>query len=129
MCGADMGQEIDVWVRGRTRVRLRVVSLNPQTKANALLFTTNTQSSHRAQTAQLHLQSPQPPLSKYTIRLAFNAPASAPANTFRAAPHLPARRRRGQHRVHSSGAARAVTSKATFHTLISFTSFDTPAPS
>ncbi|KZP19180.1 hypothetical protein FIBSPDRAFT_955715 [Athelia psychrophila] len=43
MHGAEMGQEIGVWVLGRTGVRLRVVSLSPQTKANALLLTTSTE--------------------------------------------------------------------------------------
>ncbi|KAJ6603141.1 P-loop containing nucleoside triphosphate hydrolase protein [Mycena sp. CBHHK59/15] len=40
---AKVGQEIDVWVLGRTRVRLSVVSIEPQTKGNALLLTTNTE--------------------------------------------------------------------------------------
>ncbi|KAJ7039144.1 P-loop containing nucleoside triphosphate hydrolase protein [Mycena alexandri] len=40
---AKTGQEIDVWVLGRTRVRLRVVSIEPETKGNALLLTTNTE--------------------------------------------------------------------------------------
>ncbi|KAF8070403.1 P-loop containing nucleoside triphosphate hydrolase protein [Lyophyllum atratum] len=40
---AKAGQEIDVWVMGRTRVRLRVVSLDPPSKGNALLLTTNTE--------------------------------------------------------------------------------------
>ncbi|KAF7298025.1 putative peroxisomal biogenesis AAA ATPase pex1 [Mycena chlorophos] len=40
---AKVGQEIDVWVLGRTRVRLRVVSLVPESKGNALLLTTNTE--------------------------------------------------------------------------------------
>ncbi|KIY63560.1 AAA-domain-containing protein [Cylindrobasidium torrendii FP15055 ss-10] len=39
---ASVGQEIDVWVLGRTRVRLTVVSLDPQNKG-ALLLTTNTE--------------------------------------------------------------------------------------
>ncbi|KIM45052.1 hypothetical protein M413DRAFT_441700 [Hebeloma cylindrosporum] len=39
---AKVGQEIDVWVLGRTRVRLRVTSLDPP-KGNALLLTTNTE--------------------------------------------------------------------------------------
>ncbi|THH28835.1 hypothetical protein EUX98_g5355 [Antrodiella citrinella] len=39
---AMIGQEIDVWVLGRTRVRLRVVSLEPS-KGKALLLTTNTE--------------------------------------------------------------------------------------
>ncbi|KAH9485161.1 Peroxisome biosynthesis protein PAS1 [Psilocybe cubensis] len=37
-----IGQEIDVWVLGRTRVRLRVTGLDP-IKGNALLLTTNTE--------------------------------------------------------------------------------------
>ncbi|KAF9482195.1 AAA-domain-containing protein [Pholiota conissans] len=40
---AKIGQEIDVWVLGRTRVRLRVTNLDPSTKGNALLLTTNTE--------------------------------------------------------------------------------------
>ncbi|KAF7362140.1 putative peroxisomal biogenesis AAA ATPase pex1 [Mycena venus] len=40
---AKMGQEMDVWVLGRTRVRLRVVSIQPESKGNALLLTTNTE--------------------------------------------------------------------------------------
>ncbi|PPQ98400.1 hypothetical protein CVT24_004079 [Panaeolus cyanescens] len=40
---AKVGQEIDVWVLGRTRVRLRVTSVDPPAKNNALLLTTNTE--------------------------------------------------------------------------------------
>ncbi|KAG6857738.1 hypothetical protein H0H87_004154 [Tephrocybe sp. NHM501043] len=40
---AKAGQEIDVWVMGRTRVRLRVVSIDPSSKGGALLLTTNTE--------------------------------------------------------------------------------------
>ncbi|KAJ7125012.1 P-loop containing nucleoside triphosphate hydrolase protein [Mycena epipterygia] len=40
---AKTGQEIDVWVLGRTRVRLRVVAIEPESKGNALLLTTNTE--------------------------------------------------------------------------------------
>ncbi|KAJ7350362.1 P-loop containing nucleoside triphosphate hydrolase protein [Mycena albidolilacea] len=40
---AKMGQEMDVWVLGRTRVRLRVVSIQPESKGSALLLTTNTE--------------------------------------------------------------------------------------
>ncbi|KAJ7209658.1 P-loop containing nucleoside triphosphate hydrolase protein, partial [Mycena pura] len=40
---AKTGQEIDVWVLGRTRARLRVVAIQPETKGNALLLTTNTE--------------------------------------------------------------------------------------
>ncbi|KAK7057474.1 putative peroxisomal biogenesis AAA ATPase pex1 [Favolaschia claudopus] len=39
---AHVGQEIDVWVLGRTRVRLRVVSIQPE-KGKASLLTTNTE--------------------------------------------------------------------------------------
>ncbi|KAG6889103.1 hypothetical protein C0995_003672 [Termitomyces sp. Mi166 len=47
------GQEIDVWVMGRTRVRLTVVNLDPSSRGSALLLTTNTEVSiapklHRA---------------------------------------------------------------------------------
>ncbi|KIJ64352.1 hypothetical protein HYDPIDRAFT_90732 [Hydnomerulius pinastri MD-312] len=53
---AKIGQEIDVWVLGRTRVRLTVVSLEPSTKGNAALLTTDTEVSiapkaHRRQKA------------------------------------------------------------------------------
>ncbi|KAJ3994136.1 P-loop containing nucleoside triphosphate hydrolase protein [Lentinula boryana] len=43
---AKVGQEIDVWVLGRTRVRLKIgtaVSLDPQSKNNVLLLSTNTE--------------------------------------------------------------------------------------
>ncbi|EAU91532.2 peroxisome biogenesis factor 1 [Coprinopsis cinerea okayama7 len=40
---AKIGQEINVWVLGRTRVRLTVTGLEPQNKGNALLLTTNTE--------------------------------------------------------------------------------------
>ncbi|KAF4598456.1 Peroxisome biosynthesis protein pex1 [Pleurotus pulmonarius] len=40
---AKVGQEIDIWVLGRTRVRLRVVSVDPSAKGTAVLLTTNTE--------------------------------------------------------------------------------------
>ncbi|KAI0070853.1 AAA-domain-containing protein [Panus rudis PR-1116 ss-1] len=40
---AAINQEIDVWVLGRTRVRLKVVSLEPSNKGKALLLTTSTE--------------------------------------------------------------------------------------
>ncbi|KAF8893894.1 P-loop containing nucleoside triphosphate hydrolase protein [Infundibulicybe gibba] len=40
---AKVDQEIDVWVLGRTRVRLKVVNIDPPSKTNALLLTTNTE--------------------------------------------------------------------------------------
>ncbi|KAI9457841.1 P-loop containing nucleoside triphosphate hydrolase protein [Boletus coccyginus] len=40
---AKVGQEIDVWVLGRTRVRLLVVSLAPSTKGNAALLATDSE--------------------------------------------------------------------------------------
>ncbi|KAF8813732.1 AAA-domain-containing protein [Phlegmacium glaucopus] len=40
---AKVGQEIDIWVLGRTRVRLRVTGLDPPSKKNALLLSTNTE--------------------------------------------------------------------------------------
>ncbi|KAF9047391.1 P-loop containing nucleoside triphosphate hydrolase protein [Panaeolus papilionaceus] len=54
---AKVGQEIDVWVLGRTRVRLRVTSVDPPAKNNALLLTTNTEVSiapklHKAKKAK-----------------------------------------------------------------------------
>ncbi|KZP33976.1 hypothetical protein FIBSPDRAFT_943065 [Athelia psychrophila] len=71
---AKMGQEIGVWVH---------VPPGPQTKPNAPLLTTNTEV-HIAQTAQLqlhHLQKPQPAVLKHALRLTYNAPASASADT------------------------------------------------
>ncbi|KAH7922507.1 AAA-domain-containing protein [Leucogyrophana mollusca] len=49
---AKIGQEINVWVLGRTRVRLKVVSLDPQSKSNALLLTTDTEVSIAPKTRQ-----------------------------------------------------------------------------
>ncbi|EKM80755.1 hypothetical protein AGABI1DRAFT_105706 [Agaricus bisporus var. burnettii JB137-S8] len=40
---AKVGQEIDVWVMARTRIRLRVVNIDPPAKGDALLLTTNTE--------------------------------------------------------------------------------------
>ncbi|KAI0919744.1 hypothetical protein AcV5_001721 [Taiwanofungus camphoratus] len=40
---AAIGQEINVWVLGRTRVRLKVVSLEPSTNGKASLLTTSTE--------------------------------------------------------------------------------------
>ncbi|KZP06169.1 hypothetical protein FIBSPDRAFT_764845, partial [Athelia psychrophila] len=40
---AKIDQEIKLCVLGRTRVSLRVVSLDPQSKSDALLLTTNTE--------------------------------------------------------------------------------------
>ncbi|KIK98366.1 hypothetical protein PAXRUDRAFT_692364 [Paxillus rubicundulus Ve08.2h10] len=40
---ARIGQEIDLWVLGRTRVRLTVVSFEPSTKGSAALLTTDTE--------------------------------------------------------------------------------------
>ncbi|KAI6138774.1 P-loop containing nucleoside triphosphate hydrolase protein [Pisolithus tinctorius] len=49
---AKVGQEIDVWVLGRTRVRLKVVSVQPSTKSDAALLTTNTEVSIAPKTHQ-----------------------------------------------------------------------------
>ncbi|KAI6007075.1 P-loop containing nucleoside triphosphate hydrolase protein [Pisolithus albus] len=49
---AKVGQEIDVWVMGRTRVRLKVVSLEPSTKNDAALLTTDTEVSIAPKTHQ-----------------------------------------------------------------------------
>ncbi|KAI6030533.1 hypothetical protein F5J12DRAFT_801135 [Pisolithus orientalis] len=49
---AKVGQEIDVWVLGRTRVRLKVVSVQPCTKSDAALLTTNTEVSIAPKTHQ-----------------------------------------------------------------------------
>ncbi|KAF7794446.1 hypothetical protein EIP86_005580 [Pleurotus ostreatoroseus] len=53
---AVVGQEIDVWVLGRTRVRLLVVSVEPQAKGKALLLTTSTEVSiaPKTRTAQVN---------------------------------------------------------------------------
>ncbi|PCH34751.1 AAA-domain-containing protein [Wolfiporia cocos MD-104 SS10] len=40
---AVVGQEVDVWVFGRTRVRLKVVALNSSASGNALLLAQNTE--------------------------------------------------------------------------------------
>jgi peroxin-1 len=40
---AKIGQEIDVWILGKTRVRLRIVSLDPFSKNDGLLLTTSTE--------------------------------------------------------------------------------------
>ncbi|KAF5321496.1 hypothetical protein D9619_001501 [Psilocybe cf. subviscida] len=42
---AKVGQEINVWVLGRTRVRLRVTNIDPPAKGDAVLITTNTECS------------------------------------------------------------------------------------
>ncbi|KAJ7497026.1 P-loop containing nucleoside triphosphate hydrolase protein [Mycena latifolia] len=63
---AKTGQEIDVWVLGRTRVRLRVVLIEPESKGNALLLTTNTEVSIAPK-----------PHSKKQLRPA-NGPSSGP---------------------------------------------------
>lgn len=49
---AKVGQEVDVWVMGRTRVRLKVVSLEPSTKNDAALLTTDTEVSIAPKTHQ-----------------------------------------------------------------------------
>ncbi|KAJ6497788.1 P-loop containing nucleoside triphosphate hydrolase protein [Mycena sanguinolenta] len=54
---AKMGQEMDVWVLGRTRVRLKVVSLQPESKGTALLLSTNTEVSIAP---KLHARQQQP---------------------------------------------------------------------
>ncbi|KAJ6593606.1 P-loop containing nucleoside triphosphate hydrolase protein [Mycena capillaripes] len=64
---AKTGQEIDVWVLGRTRVRLRVVSIEPESKGNALLLTTNTEVSIAP---KLH--------SKKQVRPSVNGVANGP---------------------------------------------------
>ncbi|KAM6502170.1 P-loop containing nucleoside triphosphate hydrolase protein [Amanita muscaria] len=40
---AKIGQEIDVWILGRTRVRLRITNIDPPSKNDALLLTTSTE--------------------------------------------------------------------------------------
>ncbi|KAJ7647537.1 P-loop containing nucleoside triphosphate hydrolase protein [Roridomyces roridus] len=91
---AKVGQEINVWVLGRTRVRLKVVSINPDAKAGALLLTTDTEVSIAP---KLHTKAPVngkpngpskadvPPVAKET-----SAPSAAtPQQDVRViAPHL-----------------------------------------
>ncbi|KAJ7782814.1 P-loop containing nucleoside triphosphate hydrolase protein [Mycena metata] len=72
---AKTGQEIDVWVLGRTRVRLRVVSVEPETKGNALLLTTNTEVSI----------SPKPHAKKAPPRQLNGVPNGVPPTTTTAA--------------------------------------------
>ncbi|KAI6043399.1 P-loop containing nucleoside triphosphate hydrolase protein [Pisolithus marmoratus] len=49
---AKVGQEINVWVLGHTRVRLRVVSVQPSAKNDAALLTTDTEVSIAPKTHQ-----------------------------------------------------------------------------
>ncbi|KAG6335413.1 hypothetical protein ID866_3674 [Astraeus odoratus] len=49
---AKIGQEIDVWVMGQTRVRLTVVSLEPSSKGGSALLTTDTEVSIAPKTHQ-----------------------------------------------------------------------------
>ncbi|TFK74567.1 AAA-domain-containing protein [Pluteus cervinus] len=60
---AKVGQEIDVWVLGRTRVRLRVVSLEPEVREGALLLATDTEVSIAPK-----LRKAQPASTKATLR-------------------------------------------------------------
>ncbi|KZP14065.1 hypothetical protein FIBSPDRAFT_960008 [Athelia psychrophila] len=115
-----------------------VVSLDPQTKADAPLLTTNTEmhiapklrnstsSTFIAKTPNLQ---PQNTCSGSHPTCPSMHPRTRRIEDYARAPRLLARRRRGEHRVHPPGAVRGLTSKATFQTLISFTSFDNPAPS
>ncbi|KZP10920.1 AAA-domain-containing protein [Athelia psychrophila] len=126
---AKIGQEIDVWVIGRTRVRLRVVSLDPPSKADALLLTTNTEvqiapklrtaaptASKKAQTAASTQESALGPADK------------APSAILRV---LPAALHDIGISADSSAYTRpeplAFTSRATFDALTSSTHSDAPA--
>ncbi|KAF9495315.1 AAA-domain-containing protein [Pleurotus eryngii] len=79
---AKVGQEIDIWVLGRTRVRLRVVSVDPSTKGTAVLLTTNTEVSIAP---KLHKQidgTARSQVSKDTKTSATpSQPSSAPSKT------------------------------------------------
>ncbi|KAI5890368.1 AAA-domain-containing protein [Schizophyllum commune H4-8] len=66
---AKVGQEIDVWVLGRTRVRLLVGSLDVSSKTNAALLTTDTEISiapkpHRRGAASTKGRAPAEPSSE-----------------------------------------------------------------
>ncbi|KAJ2931208.1 hypothetical protein H1R20_g5824, partial [Candolleomyces eurysporus] len=74
---AKVGQEIDVWVLGRTRVRLIVTGLGPQTKGNALLLTTNTEVSIAP---KLHQNKDAPRSKPSAQRGEKQAPSTSQAN-------------------------------------------------
>ncbi|KAK0486176.1 P-loop containing nucleoside triphosphate hydrolase protein [Armillaria novae-zelandiae] len=63
---ANVGQEIDVWVLGRTRVRLTVASLDPTNKGKALLLTTNTEVSIAPKLHSRQQLKPEKPSNKST---------------------------------------------------------------
>ncbi|KXN87354.1 Peroxisome biosynthesis protein PAS1 [Leucoagaricus sp. SymC.cos] len=86
---AKVGQEIDVWVFGRTRIRLRVVSIDPSAKDDALLLTTNTEVSiapklHKQQSLSKPVPNGQPTSDKKPTEasLSYATPKSTqPANS------------------------------------------------
>ncbi|KZP02539.1 PEX-1N-domain-containing protein [Athelia psychrophila] len=126
---AKIGQEIDVWVLGRTRVRLRVVSLDPPSKADALLLTTNTEV-HIA--PKLRNAAPTAPKKAQTAAStqdnALGPADKAPSTILRV---LPASLHSIGISADSSAYTRpeplAFTSRATFDALTSFTPSDAPA--
>ncbi|KZP06528.1 AAA-domain-containing protein [Athelia psychrophila] len=146
---AKIGQEIDVWVLGRTRVRLRVgallidipfhsskltlvgpaVSLDPPSKADALLLTTNTEV-HIA--PKLRNAAPTAPKKAQTAAStqenALGPADKAPSTILRV---LPAALHSIGISADSSAYTRpeplAFTSRATFDALTSFTHSDAPA--
>lgn len=63
---ANVGQEMDVWVLGRTRVRLTVASLDPTNKGKALLLTTNTEVSIAPKLHSRQQLKPEKPSTKST---------------------------------------------------------------
>ncbi|KAG2125764.1 P-loop containing nucleoside triphosphate hydrolase protein [Suillus clintonianus] len=85
---ANVGQEINVWVLGRTRVRLRIVSLD--TSATAALLTTDTEvsiapKSHRKPKAETKTSSSTSLLEHGTVPLTQDKP-SYPSEILRALP-------------------------------------------
>ncbi|KAF8170325.1 P-loop containing nucleoside triphosphate hydrolase protein [Mycena galopus ATCC 62051] len=79
---AKMGQEMDVWVLGRTRVRLRVVSIQPESKGNALLLSTNTEVSIAP---KLHVRKQPPQQVNGTQNAA--PPSASPNDASPSTPH------------------------------------------
>ncbi|KAF8895717.1 P-loop containing nucleoside triphosphate hydrolase protein [Gymnopilus junonius] len=96
---AKVGQEIDVWVLGRTRVRLRVTSLDPAPKNNVLLLTTNTEVSiapklHRSKDFVVPkplINGHQIPNGKPIVKDESKAPSDTPTTTTEVLRVLPLR--------------------------------------
>ncbi|KAF7375905.1 putative peroxisomal biogenesis AAA ATPase pex1 [Mycena sanguinolenta] len=126
---AKMGQEMDVWVLGRTRVRLKVVSIQPESKGTALLLSTNTEVSIAP---KLHARKQQPPQVNGAPKA--TAPAITPNDAF-SVPQPPVSTRilrvLPPHLLaipfpeHTGAQVLAYVSPATFTSLFHFTSADT----